>query len=195
MTSIQPTIRTQHEHKTLASKAYIEVVCDIAKTIGKHHLTREGDSRDEATEFIAWASEFQANYQQRQAQGQRPGDDYYKDIEEFTLRKAKSTGYVPIEQVVTNEDGQPKFFKTSIQYDVLTQDAPFTGGFFKLANAISDGNLPPGVMSVLKSEPLTPAQVAQELVAHGQNANFFTMSGDDDVQNRIDANLLRQRGL
>ena len=68
----------------------LEVLVDIVRTIGERRLVREGDTRDDFPDFIEWADEFQEIF----AANPNASNDYYVDVETFTLNKAAAAGFV-----------------------------------------------------------------------------------------------------
>lgn len=80
---------------TLATMPHVvalEVLMDIARTVGEHRLSREGDTRDDFADFCTWADAFQASFEGNPD----AGDTYYEDIEAYALQKALEAGFAPV---------------------------------------------------------------------------------------------------
>ena len=71
----------------------IEVLVDIARTIGERRLCLPGDSRSDVELFCDWADEFEAQFSARPD----AGETYYEDIEDFAVKKATEAGFTPAE--------------------------------------------------------------------------------------------------
>ncbi len=83
----------------------LEVLVDIARTIGAMRLASGEDSRDDWRMMCEWADEFQAGFESS------PGamETYYEGVEEFAIKKAAQAGWTacnpqdqPIVQVSLN---------------------------------------------------------------------------------------------
>lgn len=68
-----------------------EILCDIARTIGEHRLTRDGGTRDDFPDFRTWAEDFQALYDANP----NACDTYYIDVEEYAIKRAAEAGFTP----------------------------------------------------------------------------------------------------
>lgn len=67
----------------------LEVLVDIARTIGERRFTSGGDSRSDWRDMCSWADEFQAKFESNPD----AGETYMEDIESFAIAKAVANGW------------------------------------------------------------------------------------------------------
>ena len=71
----------------------LEVLFDIARTLGERRYVSGGDSRDDWRDMCVWADEFQAIFEENPD----AGETYMEDIEEFAIKKAVDAGWTVCE--------------------------------------------------------------------------------------------------
>jgi hypothetical protein len=74
------------------------------------------------------------------------------------------------------------YYKTTIQFEVLSEDPFDYEGPFQLAHAITEGDCS-GTSKVISSKRLTGKQMAAELLAQGSDSEFFRL---DEEGNKIE---------
>ena len=84
--------------RNMTSLAYstapaLEVLVDIARTIGERRYTSGGDSRGDWRDMCSWADEFQAKFESNPD----AGETYMEDIEAFAIAKAVDAGWSVIQ--------------------------------------------------------------------------------------------------
>ncbi len=73
----------------------LEVLVDIARTVGERRLVSGGDSRDNWRDMCEWADEFQAKFESNP----EAGETYMEDVEAFAITKAEEAGWLICEAV------------------------------------------------------------------------------------------------
>lgn len=79
----------------------LEVLVDIARTIGQHRYVSGGDSRDDFLTMCEWADEFQTKFESNPD----AGETYIEDVETFAIAKAESAGWTVRKSTVEQPRG------------------------------------------------------------------------------------------
>lgn len=75
-----------------------------------------------------------------------------------------------------------KYFKTVVQVEILSEDAPFSGGISDIAEAITTGDMSGRQLDSIVTQ-LTPDQARAALTAQGSDPSFFMGLAEEDEAN------------
>lgn len=101
----------------------LEVLVDIARTIGERRYVSGGDSRDNWRDMCEWADEFQARFESNP----EAGETYMLDIEVFAIAKANDAGWFVCEPEIDDRDVAPEpWARNDIQFPRLIAEISAT---------------------------------------------------------------------
>jgi hypothetical protein len=81
----------------------LEVLVDIARTVGERRYTSGGDSRDDWRDMCEWADEFEVKFKSNPD----ACETYMEDVEEFAISKAVDAGWTVCENVNLSAQRMP----------------------------------------------------------------------------------------
>lgn len=115
--------------KTLAAHTPL---IDIAEVLAS--MEYPGDSRERYALYLEWATEFNADFEARQAAGREPAETYFEDVEVFAHKRAAAYGFT------CRGHGIKGTLYSAVQLDAALQACTVLYEAFAIADADNGGS-------------------------------------------------------